>query len=153
MKKYDIIPIIFWIGLSLFVMVLSNKLGLGKLHHPGPGFMPFYIGVLLLIISLYLLLRYILKKGDRGETAKKDQSQIDLWKIAIVVASLIAYSLFLERLGFLIATFILVTLLFKTAGMRRWSFTFMSSVLTVLVTYFLFTYLGLNFPKGILHWR
>ena len=153
MKKSDIIPIIFWIGLSLFVMVLSYKLGIGEMHHPGPGFLPFYISVLLLIISFYLLLRYFLKKGDRSETAKEDKTQIAFWKIAAVVVSLTAYGLFLEKLGFLIATFILVNILFKTAGMKRWSFVFMGSLLTVLVTYLLFTSLGLNFPKGILRWR
>lgn len=150
MKKYDIIPIFFWIGLSLFVMVLSYKLEIGELHHPGPGFLPFYVSALISIISLYLLLSYVLKKGGRGVTVIEDQGQIAFWKIAIVVISLIVYGLLLEKLGFLIATFILVNILFKTAGMKRWSFTLMGSVLTVLVTYLLFTSLGLNFPKGIL---
>lgn len=56
MKKYHIIPIIFWIGFSLFVMVLSYKLGLEGFHNPGPGLMPFLMGALLLIISLYVLI-------------------------------------------------------------------------------------------------
>lgn len=152
MKKFDIIPFIFWMMLSLFIIFLSYKLGLGELHNPGPGLMPFYVSVLMFIISFYLLLRYLFKRVYKEKTIKEGQSQIELWRITTVVVSLVAYALFLEKLGFLIATFILVTVLFKTAGMKRWSFTLMGSVLTVLITYFLFTYLGLSFPRGILQW-
>ena len=150
MKKFDAVFYLVWIGLSLFVMFFSYKLDIGALRHPGPGLLPFYVSALILIISLSLLLRYVLKKRDKDETLKEDRGRIAFWKVAIVVISLIFYGLFLEKLGFLIATFVLVNILFKTAGMKKWSFTLMGSVLTVLATYFLFTYLGLNFPKGIL---
>jgi membrane-associated HD superfamily phosphohydrolase len=153
MKKFAIIPFIFWMVLSLMVIVLSYKIGLGELHNPGPGLMPFYVSVLLFIISFCLLLRYLLKRCYKEKTIKEGRSQIEFWKIATVVVSLIAYSLFLEKVGFLIATFILVTILFKTAGIKRWSLTLMGSVLTVLVAYFLFTHLGLSFPRGIFQSR
>jgi len=139
--------------LSLFIIILSHKIGLGELHNPGPGLMPFYVSVLMFIISFYLLLRYLFKRVHKEKTIRGDQSLIGLWKIATVVVSLVVYALFLEKLGFLIATFILVTILFKTAGMKRWSFTLMGSILTVLIAYFLFTYLGLSFPRGILQLR
>jgi putative tricarboxylic transport membrane protein len=150
MKKYDIIAVIFWIGLSLFAMFHSYKLGIGGLRQPGPGLLPFYVGALILIISLSLLLRSVLKKGDKDETVKEDRSPTAVWKVVTVVISLTVYGVFLQKLGFLIATFILVNILFKTAGIKKWSSTLIGSVLTVLATYFLFTYLGLNFPKGIL---
>ncbi len=53
MKKYHIIVILFWMGLILFVTALSYKLGLGRFHSPGPGLLPFIVGILLLIISSY----------------------------------------------------------------------------------------------------
>ena len=150
MKKNDFIPFIFWMVLSLFVIILSNKIGLGELHNPGPGLMPFYVSFIMFIVSFCLLLKYLFKRGDKDKTLKEDQSQIKFLKMGTVVVSLTVYALFLEKLGFLIATFILVTILFKTAGMKRWSFTLMGSILTVLIAYFLFTYLGLSFPRGIL---
>lgn len=153
MKKFDIIPSIFWMMLSLLTIFLSHKMGLGELHNPGPGLMPFYVSALLFIISFCFLLEYLFKRVYKEKTIREGQSQRGLWKIAIVVVSLVAYGLVLEKLGFLIATFTLVIILFKTAGMKRWSFTLMGSVLTVLIAYFLFTYLGLSFPRGILRWR
>lgn len=152
MKRYDIILFIFWFGISLFVMVLSYRLGLGKFHAPGPGLVPFLIGVLLLVISFYLILRSFLKIGHRDKTVKEKQSHVNIMKIGIVVVSLFAYALFLETLGFLITTFLLLIILFKAAGSKRLSFVLIGSILTVLVTYFVFNSLGLRFPMGILRW-
>jgi len=53
----------------------------------------------------------------------------------------------------LIATLMLLTILSKSMGSKKWTSVLIGSVLTVLITYFVFTSLGLRFPKGILHWR
>ena len=152
MKKYDIVPAVFWLGLSIFIMILSNKYGLGSFRNPGPGLMPFLVGLLLFVICLYLLLILLLKMYGRSKTAKENQHQINYWKIVVVLVSMYAYALFLESLGYLIATFILLSILFRSAGSKRWSVIVISSAVTVLITYFVFTYLGLRFPSGILKW-
>ena len=153
MKRYDIIPTIFWLGLSLFVMVLSYRYGLGNFRTPGPGLMPFLVGLLLFIICCCLLLSLLLKMVKRSEMVKGDQSQTSFWRIGLILGSLYAYALFLETLGYLIATFILLSILFRIAGSKRWSVLLMSSAVAVLVSYFVFTYLELRFPPGILKWR
>lgn len=153
MKKYHIIPIIFWIGFSLFVMVLSYKLGLEGFHNPGPGLMPFLMGALLLIISLYVLISALFGKRQTRGAAGDEQRQIDLSKIILVLASMFAYAILLERLGYLITTFSLLTLLFKSMGSKRWSFALLNSALVVLISYFVFTFLGARFPEGILKFR
>ena len=72
MKKYQFIPTLFWIGLSLFVMFfayrlgLEDKTGLEGVHNPGPGLMPFLVALALLLISLYLLIIPLLKKSLQG---------------------------------------------------------------------------------------
>jgi hypothetical protein len=66
-----------------------------------------------------------------------------------VLASLFVYPLLLERLGYLITTLLVLIILFRSMN-NRWSSVLLASVLTVLVSYLLFTYLGIRFPKGIL---
>ena len=153
MKRSDIIPTLFWLGLSIFVMVLSYKYGLGNFRTPGPGLMPFLVGFLLFIICFYLLLRLPFRMYGRVKAAKEEQSQISYRKIVLILASLYAYALVFESLGYLIGTFILLTILFRSAGSKRWSVILISSGVTVLATYFAFTYLGLRFPPGILKGR
>jgi len=151
MKKYPIYLIVFWLALGIFVSAYSYlKLGLGKLHTPGPGMMPFLLGLLFSIISFYLLVNSLFKRSMEDKTITEEQGQINSRKVILVLASLFFYGLFLETLGFLIVTLITMTILFWTMGFVRWRSLGVASCLTVLVTYFLFTYLGVRFPAGIL---
>ncbi len=152
MKKYHMIVIIFWIGLSLFVTVFSYKLGLGSLHNPGPGLMPFLLGLLLLIISFPLLVQSLLKKSREDEVVNKGQRQKYFRKIGFVLVSLFTYAFLLETLGYLIVTTLFFILLFRGMG-NRWTTVCVASVLTVLLTYFVFTFFGVKFPAGILRIR
>lgn len=90
MEKYQIIPTLFWIGLSLFIMFISNKLGLGKFRDSGPGLMPFLVGLLLFLVSLYHLISSILKMGGKDQTVKEEGSPSYLWKICFLSGCLFA---------------------------------------------------------------
>jgi putative tricarboxylic transport membrane protein len=149
MRNYQIIPTLFWIGLSLFVMVISYKMGLGEFHAPGPGLMPFLLGALLLITSFYLLGKSLLRKTERDETVSGEWDQANYRKIALVLASLFFFALLLETLGYLIVASLFFIFLFRSMG-NRWRTVWMASALTVLVTFFGFTFFGVKFPLGIL---
>jgi hypothetical protein len=153
MKKYDIISTIFWFGLSIFVMAVSYKYGLGSFRTPGPGLMPFFVSLLLFIICCYLLLSLLLEKHRENEIVKEDHSQTHFWRIGVVLVALYTYALLLETIGYLVATFVLLIILFRMAGYKRWSGLLVSSTVIILITFFVFTYLGLRFPMGILKWR
>jgi putative tricarboxylic transport membrane protein len=153
MKKYEIIPVIFWTGLSIFMMVLSIRLGLGKFHTPGPGLMPFILGILLLIACFYLSIAAFFKLGGKKEISKEKPGRIDFVKIGLVLFSLFVYALLLEKVGYLITTFLLLIILFRTAGFKRWGSVLIASALAVFLTYFVFTSFGLRFPEGILKLR
>lgn len=148
MKRSNI-PIFFWILLSFFIMFFSHQFGLGEFRTPGPGLMPFLIGLFLLLISLYSFMRSLLRKGDRKETLKKEQSTISFWRVGFVLLSLFVFALLLEKIGYLITSFLILTLLFRSTGSKGWRFALITSGVTALVTYFVFTYLGLRFPAGI----
>jgi len=153
MKKYDAVFFMVWIGLSLFFMGLSVTYGLGGFHAPGPGLMPFLTGALLLLISLYLLAGSFFKSRRRDDAAtvmKEGQGQISYKKVILVLASMLAYALLLSRLGYILATFFVMASLFWTIGVKKLRTVFFAAFLTVLATYFLFAYLGVRFPPGIL---
>jgi putative tricarboxylic transport membrane protein len=149
MKKYSIFPALFWVGLSLFVMIFSYRMGLGGFYNPGPGLMPFLLGVLLFPLSLYLLIGSVQRKRERDEAPKEEKSQINYRQIAIILIALFVYALLLEKLGFLITTFVFMVLLFRSVG-NRWTTVLAASVSTVLAAYFVFTFFGVRFPEGIL---
>ena len=148
-QKYHFIPILVWIGLGLVVMALSYKLGLGGLHNPGPGLMPFLLGFFLCAVSLYLLITSLFRKESEERAAEGQRVELRSWRLWLVVASLFAYALLLEPLGFPITTLLILIILFRSMN-NRWVSVLLASCVTVLVSYLIFTYLGIRFPKGIL---
>jgi len=147
MTEYRVIPFVFWSLLSLFVMIVSYQLDLGSFQNPGPGFVPFLLGIVLLVSSLYPLVGFILKKGKAAESAKETRSPANYGRMGFVLFSLLAYSFLFERLGFVASTSVFLVLLFRVMG-NRWISVVLGSAVTILVTYFMFTSLGVRLPRG-----
>ena len=139
---------LFWIGLGIFVMIFSYRLGLGRFSNPDSGLMSFLLGVILVLLSLCSLIISLLKKAGGEGTPKEERGQTSYREIGLVLVALFIYSFILERLGFVITTWIFLFLLFRSMG-NRWITTFIASIFTVLATYFVFTYFGVRFPPGI----
>jgi len=112
--------------------------------------MPFLVGLFLLLISLYALVRLLLERSDREGTSAREGNVIHFRKTGLVLLLLIAYALLLEKIGYLITAFLILVFLFRSAGSKGWRFVLIISGVTTLVTYFFFTYLGLRFPAGFL---
>lgn len=134
------------------VMILSYELGLQEFNNPGPGLLPFVASVFILVISSYLILSNVFQKGDKHRNMKEEEEKKEkpnYKRIAFVLSSLFVYALILERIGFLITTLIVLIFMFRGVG-YRWRFVVTISVITVIVTYCFFSYLGVRFPMGIL---
>ena len=147
-RKYDLTIRFFWLALGFFVVVYSYTLGLGKLIDPGPGLLPFLLGMIFFILSSVRFVTVI--RLREAEETGEEKKKVEYWRITLVVVALLIWAFVLESLGFLIATFILMTLLYRAAGFTKWYVAVFWGVITVLATYFVFTYLGVRFPPGIL---
>ena len=149
-KKYDIFPALFWVGLSIFVAVFSHRLGLGNFQNPGPGLMPFLVGIALLLASAFIVVRSFLDTRKRNDLVEKVAAgRRRFWKVGLVLGLLFAYGVVLEKLGYLVSTSLLLIFLFRIAGSQKWRSIVAASVLTVVLTYLVFNFLGLRFPLGI----
>ena len=155
MSRNGLYDTIFWIALGAFVSAFAYiKLGIGKLNAPGSGLMPFLLGLLFGLLALYKLVTRILQHGEGEEKPKEEeeaeQHGVVYKKVILVVVALFAYAILIEPLGFILTTFLTMTLLFRSAGFKQWGLALAYSAGVVLITYFLFTYLGVRFPPGIL---
>lgn len=134
----------FILGFSLFVLWESLRLGLGSLQKPGSGFLSFCTGVILSVICLIEL---------RKNWGKQDLLKVlpSSRRVIIALISLIVYSIVLETVGFIVATFFLVGIVFHLAEPRRWWALLGMSALVTLLVYLVFgILLQVNFPRGIL---
>lgn len=143
---HRMVSIVFLI-LSCLVMIESVRLRLNTIHNPGPGFMPFFLGLslaLLSILSLFFLDRRITGPA-LWDGWRKSQSTF------YVFAGLIAYLLLFKVLGFYVDTFLLMVYLIKISGERGYKRLLLVSMLTMVVTYLLFCkLLYIPFPQGVL---
>lgn len=150
MRKYDLIAALIWMGLGITIAIGSYGLKLETLRSPGPGLMPFLLGIGLSLSSLPILVRSLMIKDNGGD--ENIWSGVEFKKLGLVVTSLLVYALILEKVGFVLMTFFLLLMLFKVIGSRKWSFSLMVSVLTVIVTYLVFVVLlKVELPLG--RWR
>ena len=141
---------LFWLIISIFVCVMSIGIDIGTIHSPGPGFVPFWSGVVLGMFSIALLITSILKR-------KVEKRISSLWKgmewrkVILVLISLFIYAILLPRLGYLIATSGLLALLFGIMRRQRLWIQVVIAFITALVSYLVFyVWLGVQLPKGIL---
>jgi len=132
---------LFFLGFSLFVIWQSWQVDIGTTKMPGSGFMSFCTGVVLAFLSLALILQDW--KGE-GKTAKIP------YRVVLALVFLFVYSFTLEILGFYIATFFLVLVLFRLGEARRWWVVTAMSALVILFVYLVFErLLQVFFPPGI----
>ena len=145
MKKYQVATAFFWLALGLFMSFYSYRLGLGHVGAPGPGLFPFCLGVLFFLLALAVLANAIRERYTAGPEGPAG----DFRKLSLVVAALLAYALLIESLGFQATTFLTLALLLRSAGYTKWRLILAYSLVIVVITYFLFTYLGVRFPPGV----
>ncbi len=148
MSQSPIMVSLFWLGFGIFITIFSYRLGLGRFNSPDSGLMSFLLGLILVLLSLYSLISSLFKKAGDRELPKEGGSRTQYGKIALVLIALFMYSFILEKLGFLLTTWIFLFLLFKSMG-NRWATTLIASTFTVFATYFVFTFFGVRFPPGV----
>jgi len=147
MKAYDQISSGFWLLISLAVFVESIRLGIGTLHNPGRGFLTFGASGILGILSLVLFAQ----ASIRREEVQREFLFAGNWqRILFVILVLSLYSWSMPMLGYLISTFVLMTLLFWILEKKKVGWVFVSSLLSTVVTYLVFSkWLNCQFPEGL----
>ncbi len=135
---------LLWLALSVFVCVEGIRYQIGEPQQPGPGFFPFWGGLLLGILSLINLVTSFKKEeiisfaGLRWPT------------LLIVTAAMLVYFVFLETLGFVLLTFLLLFLLFHLER-KGWILATAWSAVVTLAAYVLFQILlQTQLPTGLL---
>jgi putative tricarboxylic transport membrane protein len=150
MVRADRISGIFWLCFAVLVIIQSYRLGLGTLHKPGPGFLFFWVNIILAIMSLIVLLRAWAGKKGEGPQPTIFGGQ-NTSKIIFVMISLFLYALLMEIIGFIPVTLLLFIFLLGIIEKKRWFYTVFVSIVVTVISYLIFeTWLQSQLPKGLL---
>lgn len=138
------------LALAAYIAYEGYDLGLGKASDPGSGYIQFWTGLIMAGLSSILLLRSVLPGADTSSIGAPFAG-IRWGKVLYVTALLVAYAAVLGYLGFIISTFILLLVLFKTVEPQGWGVSLIGSALTTGVAWLVFVYwLGQQLPSGSL---
>ena len=131
--------------LAVVILWQGRGLSFGGLHAPGPGFFPTLVAAVLVVLSLFLII-----PGGKGVKQESLLSASSFIRMLIVFVALVGYFLFLEYLGFVIISFLLMAFLFLWVARQKWYLAFSSAVICIALAYILFdVLLKSNLPRGV----
>jgi len=150
MKKSDLAVALILLGLAGFVLAQSLKLPFGRVQTPQTGFFPTFLAVLLLIFSFLLLAQAFFAPAEKRRG--QDPMTSEAWaRVGLTLAAMVGFALVLERLGFLLTTFVLMVLLLRAVDSERWPKVIAIAVAAAGFAYALFGWLlGIPLPAGFL---
>lgn len=139
---------LFWLAIGAYVAWAGQDLGLGTLHEPGSGFALFWIGLLMVALSL-LVVAPALRTPSPSLAALWDGTR---WgRILVVVGLLLVFGFSFERVGFIPgAVVLLLVLMLFVDPVGRWKALLMSTLAPVAVWFVMTRWLKIQLPAGLL---
>ena len=133
---------IMYMVIGLFFTIVASQYQMGTAAKMGPGYFPFYLGILMTFLGLLVLLQSFSAKAAIERIPKFN------WRIiAQITGAGVLYGLLLPRLGFLIAVVVLVFVSASASKEFTWKGTTINAAFLVAFTYSVFVLgLKLQFP-------
>ncbi|HTF92140.1 MAG TPA: tripartite tricarboxylate transporter TctB family protein [Verrucomicrobiae bacterium] len=137
------------LALAGYIFLAAGTLPFGTMRVPQTAFFPKTLAVLLGIMSVILLARTLAgKEAVSGGEKIETQGWI---RIAVTLMTLAGFALALERLGFLLTTFLLMISLLRAIEAQKWRKVVVVALATALISYAIFSLLlGVPLPAGLL---
>jgi putative tricarboxylic transport membrane protein len=149
MDRAEKVSSILLIAFGLFVAYYSRQyLKLGKMITPGAGFLPYWIGIILVVLgAIWFLQTFLARTGagekgsDAGDAAAEKEALRDriLWKFLPGVLLIILYAWLFEKAGYIVSTALFMVGWQKVVEREGWWKTAVVSVLSAAFMYILFS--------------
>lgn len=153
MAKRDITAGFIFILLGLFIGSMSLGLGYSSEYGPGPGFMPFWLAVILIVFSLLMMISAFKSLRAGNEPIPEDLLMFTN-PLAVFggLGTLFLVAVILETVGFVISASIAIAIYVKLVKPEYlWTRSMAFGLVSSIVIYGLFNFiLGINLPKGVL---
>ena len=150
MKRDEII-----VGVVIFLFgaisaLLSLRMPIGTFRTGGTGLFPLCLGIILMILSgAFILKIYFQGEEHQAKKGASLESSGSPMQLILFLGTMVLATLFFNRLGYPLVSFLLILGLLRILGMKRWGLNILISVVTAVGSYFLFVkWLNIPMPKG-----
>jgi len=115
---------------------------------PVPGFLPMWTGVILAVLSVLLIVNASLRGAPEGAAPVFPRGRA-LAAVALLTAAVALYIAFLESLGYLLATFLLIAFLLRAVMGGSWRMSVGVAAVASFALLAIFKWmLGVDLPAG-----
>ena len=134
------------LALGIFVCSQALELSLGRASRPGPGFVSFGLGSILIGLAV-LYLRQTLRQKGKGEGTGKE---VRLSRTFLALGILSFYTAVLPWLGYLITTLLFFGFWLAVIERKRWHLVLPLAGLAGLAVYLFNIIFSVQLPAGVL---
>ena len=145
--------IVWGLLLAFGAFIIRESLGhnyYGSDFGPGPGFFSFWLGILLMAVSLFQIVMLWRRPAERlPDGFIPDRNGVR--RMLYIMGALVASLLLMKYLGFSLTMLGFSVFLLRTLGRRQaWWLTLTLSIIGSFGTYYLFGLLQVALPRGLL---
>ena len=133
---------IMYMVIGLFFAIVATRYQYGTAAKMGPGYFPFWLGMIMAAIGLLVLVKSLGAKATIEAIPKFN------WKvIGLITGSIILYGILLPKMGFIVAVLVLVMIASSASREFSWKVALINAVVLIAFTYSVFVIgLKLQFP-------
>jgi putative tricarboxylic transport membrane protein len=149
MKRGDRIFALISLGLSFWLIIESFKFDYMTTYTPGPGFHPFWLGVCLGLLSLFLIFDTFRRKDRKGDQEKRLPGKKSLLRVALILLFTAGFALSMTTLGFVLTVTVFVfVILFVLERYTLFRSIFYGIIMSGAVFLIFRYWLDVDLPKG-----
>jgi putative tricarboxylic transport membrane protein len=139
---------LFWLAVGSYVAWAGRDLGLGTLHEPGSGFALFWLGLLMVALSLLVIAPAIVRPSPTLASLWRDAR----WpRVLLVIVLLLLFGFGFERVGFIPgAVALLLVLMLFVDPVGRTKAVLVSLAAPIAVWFVMTRWLKIQLPAGLL---
>lgn len=151
MRKADRIFGVIGLSLALWCYLESTKFNYMTEFTPGPGFLPFWVGVILAILSCWLLFDTFRRKPSEEDEKSVLPARHALYRVGFIFLMLFILRMVMPFLGFPITVCLFVSAILKFLEQYSIPKSIGYGVAYAAVTWVIFEYfMQMGFPIGFL---
>jgi putative tricarboxylic transport membrane protein len=140
---------LLWVALGVIVLVESWSLEYMSEYGPGPGLLPFWLGILIIALGCLLLMQLSYRPKELADLSLPSGHAAR--QMSLIMLCFFGFALLAETVGFLLCIGLLFFFLLVLVERRNWKFSLAVSILSTVGFWIVFVYwLEVQLPLGLL---
>jgi len=150
MNKANRVFSVICLGISLWLILESSKYNYVVRYTPGPGFFPFWVGVVLALFSTALLIETFLKKAGKKLTDPPNlPGRQVLYRVGEITLLTAGFALLMNSLGFVLSVVCFVAVILHLLERVRLVRSLLTGVIMSSCVYLIFEHwMQIGLPAG-----